>query len=383
MRVLSPAFGGIPIHVAYQSKEVTDLSPAPNADCRNATRIGRNLHSKIDHYTPFWDWTGSVFPGHGTDWRTLQLVAPVQFKSQGAMSDESSDEEPYETSGAEEEESEPVQRNKAAELAASMSRWIATGTIEAPSSHRHACLRRRSTSGQHGGTTVASRSKRDARNLGLHEGNSTTLSRSTRTRKPIVPYVAESAVCFTRNKAPTQLIDESWETEAPSVPVSRSDKERERRQAFKTAASHVNRARVIAERQAAEVAELVSKSDEIFVKFSWRERKELAISSFAKARSCGYSKMTAYLVASFGARVSQTTVRIWIKAWQHGDDGFFSCNKGTNTVRSNLSEPDVMALATQWWLDHAPRKGSCSHLLTARFKNLILLALTTPVRLAR
>ena len=306
MCVLSPAFGGIPIqcHVAYQSKEVTDLSPAPNmnADCRNATRIGRNLHYKIDNYTPFGDWTGSVFPGHGTDWRTLQLVAPVQFKSQGAMSDESSDEEPYETIGSEEEESEPVQRNKAAELAASMSRWIATGTIEAPSSHRHACLRRRSTSGQHGGTTVASRSKRDARNLGLHEGNSTTepLSRSTRTHKPIVPYVAGSAVCFTRNKAPSHPIDESWETEAPSVPVSRSDKERERRQAFKTAASHVNRARVIAERQAAEVAELVSKSDEIFVKFSWRDRKELAISSFAKARSCGYSKMTAYLVASFG-----------------------------------------------------------------------------------
>ena len=119
MRVLSPAFGGIPIHVAYQSKEVTDLSPAPNADCRNATRIGQNLHYKIDHYTPFWDWTGSVFPGHGTDWRTLQLVAPLEFKSQGAMSDESSDEGPYETSDSEEEESEPVQRNKAAELAAS------------------------------------------------------------------------------------------------------------------------------------------------------------------------------------------------------------------------------------------------------------------------
>ena len=75
MRVLSPAFGGIPIHVAYQSKEVTDLSAAPNADCRNATRIGRNLHCKIDHYTPFWDWTGSVFPGHGTDLPVL-IVSP-------------------------------------------------------------------------------------------------------------------------------------------------------------------------------------------------------------------------------------------------------------------------------------------------------------------
>ena len=158
MRVLSPAFGGIPIHVAYQSKEVTDLSPAPNADCRNATRIGQNLHYKIDHYTPFWDWTGSVFPGHGTDWRTLQLVAPLEFKSQGAMSDESSDDEPYETSDSEEEESEPVHRNKSVlvELAASMSRWIAAGAIEAPPSHRYECFRRRGTSGQHGGTTLAS-----------------------------------------------------------------------------------------------------------------------------------------------------------------------------------------------------------------------------------
>ena len=112
MRVLSPAFGGIPIHAAYQPTEATDLSPAPNSDCRNAmaTRIaGRNLHYKIDHYThaQFWDWpTGSVFriPGHGTGWRALQLAAPVRFKSQGAMGDEpsSSDVEPYETSDSEE-----------------------------------------------------------------------------------------------------------------------------------------------------------------------------------------------------------------------------------------------------------------------------------------
>ena len=174
----------------------------------------------------------------------LQLVAPVEFKSQGALSDESSNEEPYETSDSEEEESEPVHRNKSVlvELAASMSRWIAAGAIEAPPSHRCECFRRRGTSGQHGGTTVASRSKRDARNLGLHEGNSTApeprahaepLSRSTCTRKPSVSYVAEPAVCFAHNKAPAQPIDESWETETPSVTVSRSrsDKERERRQA--------------------------------------------------------------------------------------------------------------------------------------------------------
>ena len=69
MRDLSPAFGGIPIHPACQSGEVTGLSPAPNAVFRNATctRIGLNLYYKIDNYTytPFWDWAGSVFPGHG------------------------------------------------------------------------------------------------------------------------------------------------------------------------------------------------------------------------------------------------------------------------------------------------------------------------------
>ena len=74
--------GGIPIHAAYQSKEATGLSPSPNADCRNATRIGRNLYYKTDHYAQFGDWTGSVFPGHGirTGLAYRHLLWSARFK---------------------------------------------------------------------------------------------------------------------------------------------------------------------------------------------------------------------------------------------------------------------------------------------------------------
>ena len=34
-----PAFGGIPIHAACQSEEVTGLSPSLNADCRNVHQV--------------------------------------------------------------------------------------------------------------------------------------------------------------------------------------------------------------------------------------------------------------------------------------------------------------------------------------------------------
>ena len=45
--------------------------------------------------------------------------------------------------------------------------WLTTGLVEPPSEQVATCLPRPLRNGAHGGTTMTSRSKRDAKNLGL------------------------------------------------------------------------------------------------------------------------------------------------------------------------------------------------------------------------
>jgi len=108
----------------------------------------------------------------------------------------------------------------------------------------------------------------------------------------------------------------------------------------------------------AEVAELVDLADNVFEKFSWRHKKEVAISTYAYAMQLGYGKMGAYQYASFATRVQERTVRGWIAAWAKGPEGFLSaCNWGKNSVPTTLGEEDVIAASKQWWFDRAPKKG--------------------------
>ena len=166
---------------------------------------------------------------------------------------------------------------------------------------------------------MASRSKRDANNLGLNGSKPEVLGRG-RVRKAPQGFEAGAVVCFTRQKIsepppldPEPYFDDSWETEKPSVVVRCREKDRHRKQAWKQCSSKLRRARVFAEAHAAKIADLVGRADEIFVQFSWRQRKEMAISTFAKAMECKYSKLASYLIASFAARVTERTIRDWIK----------------------------------------------------------------------
>ena len=83
----------------------------------------------------------------------------------------------------------------------------------------------------------------------------------------------------------------------------------------------------------------------------------MAISAFAKAMECPYSKLASYLIALFTARVTERTIRDWIKGWRIDEDGLFACDSGTNRVRNDLNEPDVKDICTKWWMDNAPQKG--------------------------
>ena len=81
----------------------------------------------------------------------------------------SSDEEDFSDSDSDDEDrdrpSPPlVEVHKAANA---LRKWLTTGLVEPPSEQVATCLRRPLRNGAHGGTTMASWSKRDAKNLGL------------------------------------------------------------------------------------------------------------------------------------------------------------------------------------------------------------------------
>lgn len=258
-------------------------------------------------------------------------------------------------------------------MAATLKTMLTTGVFTRAHPDISTGRRRKSKSGVHGGTTTASRSKRDARNLGIHvSGEPIVLAKRVRA-KPNA-YIAEPGSgklhsqklhpgpAPVSEKAPKPE-DSSWETEAPSVPfctafVSRSDKERHLKASRRLRKSNVDRAAYRAKKQAEEMLKLIEASNEVFLDFSMRLRRELAVSAFAKAREVGYEKTASWLMAGIAARVSDRTVRSWINDWvTHGDGFFTSCMSGCNRVAGNLDEPDVKEACRQWWHDQAPIKG--------------------------
>ena len=77
--------------------------------------------------------------------------------------------------------------------------YIGVRYAEPPSEQVATCLRRPLRNGAHGGTTMASRSTPDAKNLGLDGSKPEVLGRG-RVRKAPQVFEAGAAVCFTRQK---------------------------------------------------------------------------------------------------------------------------------------------------------------------------------------
>ena len=116
-------------------------------------------------------------------------------------------------------------------------------------------------------------------------------------------------------KRPLDAVPETQELSFSRRDMVRSDKERAKRQAYRKSSSHQARARAIAARWASAIADEVAKADEVFVDFSWQDRRKMAIASFARALEAGFGKMQSYYIASFASRVSEKCVRLWIKEW--------------------------------------------------------------------
>ena len=285
----------------------------------------------------------------------------------GAMEcSESDSEDEYEDSDSEDDHEVPVEA--AAAVASAMQRWVRTGTCRTVANEPYTGLRKALASGQHGGSTMASRSKRDFLTLGV-EPSTATPQLGKRNRVATKQFVPSQEPCINRKKKQPDPpeIDESWMQEKPSVPVQRSDKERDRRRRLKNSTNNQARARARADMRAGEVETLVGKAAEVFAEFSLKKRKQMAICMYVESRENGYSKQESYKIAAIAARKQFKTVRAWVKLWLTEDGFFTSCNSGTNTVRNNLCEPEVKAACVQWWLDHPPgRKGKPNLICTVQ-----------------
>lgn len=138
------------------------------------------------------------------------------------------------------------------------------------------------------------------------------------------------------------------------------------------------RAQGRAERARRKLQVLVEKADEVFIEFSWLQRKQWAITTFVQALEDGYPRMFAYEIASVAARVDIATVRRYVKDWLSNDGFFTSANWGAHDyVPTFLRDEDIAEACREWWRDRAPKKGVSPR------ASLLLLALELTVVVCR
>lgn len=186
-----------------------------------------------------------------------------------------------------------------------------------------------------------------------------------RQRKPVEQFEAGSAQCFVRAKATPDSVCKELESRpvARAVNVTRSDwcrsdRERDRKRARKLSNFKQQRKDQRAKARASEIAQLAGTLDN-YEELSWRQRRNLAVKSFVRARQGGYGKLGAYNIASLACGATECAVRDWIARWCRLKEGFeASFSWGGQSSPSILMEEDVMAASRKWWRDHAAKKGA-------------------------
>ena len=189
---------------------------------------------------------------------------------------------------------------------------------------------------------------------------------SKRQRKSPEAFEAGSASCFKRTKpeatADAAVASSAASTPLPPVPAP----QRGRSQVRKTARQqHRARNALRAERRL-EAQQQVTKaehdlSDDLFLEFSWRQRRSIAISSYASALLQSYSKTEALKIGAIASRASWQSVKGWVRAWKKGE-GELAPNKwGKNSkVLSYFQDEEVKLKAAKWWRSHQPKQGAMS-----------------------
>ena len=118
-------------------------------------------------------------------------------------------EDEYEDSDSEDDHEVPVEA--AAAVASAVQRWVRTGTCRSMANEPYTGLRKALASGQHGGSTMASRSKRDFLTIGV-DPSTATPQLGKRNRVATKQFVPSQEPCINRTKKQPDPpeIDESW-----------------------------------------------------------------------------------------------------------------------------------------------------------------------------
>ena len=176
---------------------------------------------------------------------------------------------------------------------------------------------------------------------------------------------AAAASCFKRKKpsaASAATPVSSPLTPTPAAP--QPSQERGRTQVRKTARQqrkdrYAERKKARLEAQAKLAQQDVESSEELFVEFSWRQRKAIAISTYASVRAIPLSKTEALFHAAIACRVSWRTVHNWIAKWRRKDGTFEQSKWGKSPkVPSYFLDAEVRLKAAKWWRSRQPKQGA-------------------------
>ena len=188
---------------------------------------------------------------------------------------------------------------------------------------------------------------------------------SKRVRKQPAGFVAGAASCFKRGKPGATAA-----VAGPAPPVApllrgRSKVRQTARQQHR--ARHKQRAERREEAQRQVAASEHEASEELFLEFSWRQRRSIAVSSYSQARVLNCTKTEALKIAAIASRCSWRAVHEWATKWRKGEGALDACRWGTNSkVHSYFQDEEIRLKAARWWRSHQPKQGATSHLLLLR-----------------
>ena len=209
---------------------------------------------------------------------------------------------------------------------------------------------------------MANRSGLDAGRLEGTDGSWKAAEGSKRVRKQPAGFVAGAASCFKRVKpgAAAAVAGPAPPVAPPVAPPHRGRSEVRLTARQQSKARHKQRAerRVEAQRQVA--ASEHETSEELFLEFSWRQRRSIAIAAYAQARHCNYTKTEALKIAAISSRCSWRSVHEWVTKWRKSEGVLDACSSqwGMNSkVPSYFQDEEIKLKAGRWWRSHQPKQG--------------------------
>ena len=102
-------------------------------------------------------------------------------------------------------------------------------------------------------------------------------------------------------------------------------------------------------------------AEKLFLEFSWRQRRAIAISTFCRALAEGEFKSRAYCEAATAANVSVSATRKWIRKWRVADGLLEPDNWGhASRVPTWYLDEGIRLKSLEWWANRPPKRGTSS-----------------------